>query len=170
MAVIDPLTGLYNRCYATQHMQGIIERSNESGLPFAVIMMDLDRFKSVNDTHGHEAGDRVLKEFSRRLQKNLRGIDLIARLGGEEFLIVMPDTGPEEVEFAAERLRIAIDQQAFKMGENTEIPVAVSIGVAFGDSQDSNPDKLIQQADIAPYESKSAGRNRVSYFARAALN
>ncbi|MGE4612313.1 MAG: PleD family two-component system response regulator, partial [Paracoccaceae bacterium] len=125
MAVIDPLTGLYNRRYATQHMQRIIERSGESGLPYAVIMMDLDRFKSVNDTHGHESGDRVLKEFARRLQKNLRGIDLVARLGGEEFLVVMPDTGPSEVAFAAERLRAAIDRVKFKIDEDLEIPATV---------------------------------------------
>jgi two-component system cell cycle response regulator len=168
MAVIDPLTGLYNRRYATQHMQRIIERSGESGMPFAVIMMDLDRFKSVNDTHGHDAGDRVLKEFARRLQENLRGIDLVARLGGEEFLVVMPDTGPAEVEFAAERLRNAIDRMDFEIGGGKNIPITVSIGVAFGGPDDENPSILIQQADTALYESKATGRNRVSYFAKAA--
>ena len=168
MAVIDPLTGLYNRRYATQHMQRIIERSGESGSPYAVIMMDLDRFKSVNDTHGHGAGDRVLKEFARRLQENLRGIDLIARLGGEEFLVVLPDTGPSEVEFAAERLRNAIDRLHFEIGDGKSIPITVSIGVAFGGPEDKNPNALIQQADTALYESKSTGRNRVSYFPKAA--
>ncbi|MFV2035941.1 MAG: diguanylate cyclase, partial [Halocynthiibacter sp.] len=168
MAVIDPLTGLYNRRYATQHMQRIIERSGESGLPYAVIMMDLDRFKSVNDTHGHDAGDHVLKEFARRLQENLRGIDLVARLGGEEFLVVLPDTGPTEVEFAAERLRKAIDREDFEIGGGKHIPITVSIGVAFGGPDDKNPGVLIQQADAALYESKSTGRNRVSYFAKAA--
>ena len=168
MAVIDPLTGLYNRRYATQHMQRIIEQSGKSGLPYAVIMMDLDRFKSVNDTHGHEAGDNVLKEFARRLQENLRGIDLVARLGGEEFLVVLPDTGPAEVEFAAERLRNAIDQTEFDIGGGKYIPVTVSIGVAFGGPEDKIPSVLIQQADTALYESKTAGRNRVSYFANAA--
>ena len=168
MAVIDPLTGLYNRRYATQHMQRIIERSGESGMPYAVIMMDLDRFKSVNDTHGHEAGDKVLKEFAHRLQENLRGIDLVARLGGEEFLVVMPDTGPPEVEFAAERLRNAIDRMDFDIGDGNQIPVTVSIGVAFGGPDDKIPSVLIRQADTALYESKATGRNRVSYFATAA--
>lgn len=168
MAVIDPLTGLYNRRYATQHMQRIIERSGESGLPYAVIMMDLDRFKSVNDAHGHDAGDSVLKEFARRLQENLRGIDLVARLGGEEFLVVLPDTGPKEVEIAAERLRNAIDRKGFELTGGQNIPVTVSIGVTFGGSNDKNPGLLIRQADSALYESKSSGRNRVSYFAKAA--
>lgn len=153
MAVIDPLTGLYNRRYATQHMRRIIERSNESGLPFAVIMMDLDRFKTVNDNHGHDAGDRVLKEFARRLQENVRGIDLVARLGGEEFLVVMPDTGPFEVEIAAERLRNAIDRKNFEIANAQRIPVTVSIGVTFGKSTDRKPNLLIQQADSALYES-----------------
>jgi len=168
MAVIDPLTGLYNRRYATQHMQRIIEHSKESGQPYAVMMMDLDRFKSVNDTYGHDAGDHVLKEFARRLQENLRGIDLVARLGGEEFLVVMPDTGPSEVEFAAERLRRAINDAEFTINNTRSIPVTVSIGVAFGGPADENPGLLIQHADEALYQSKSSGRNRVTYFAAAA--
>lgn len=168
MAVIDPLTGLYNRRYATQHMNRIIERSEESGQPYAVVMLDIDKFKSVNDTYGHDTGDNVLKEFARRLQENLRGVDLIARLGGEEFLVVMPDTGPREVEFAAERLRKAIEKQTFVAESDHPIPLTVSLGVAFGGPTDKNPDLLIQQADKALYESKASGRNRVSYFAKAA--
>lgn len=168
MAVVDPLTGLYNRRYAMRYMQRIIERSCESGLPYAVVMMNLDRFKSVNDTYGHNAGDSVLKEFARRLQENLRGIDLLARLGGEEFMIVMPDTGPAEFEFAAERLRHTIDRLEFEIPSGQNIPITVSIGVTFGGPNDNDPSLLIQQADTALYESKSAGRNRVTYFAAAA--
>lgn len=168
MAIIDPLTGLYNRRYATQHMRRIIEGSNESGLPYAVIMMDLDRFKSVNDTYGHSAGDLVLKEFARRLQENLRGVDLVARLGGEEFLVVLPDTPPPEAEFAAERLRNAIDSDEFPIGDGSSIPVTVSIGVAFGGPSDKSPNTLIEHADTALYNAKTTGRNRVSYFATAA--
>ena len=107
LAVIDPLTGLFNRRYATQHMAGIIERAKGSGLPFALMIMDLDRFKRVNDHWGHEAGDCVLTEFSRRLRENVRGVDLVARLGGEEFLLVMPDTAAEAAAAAAERVRRA---------------------------------------------------------------
>lgn len=168
MAVIDPLTGLYNRRYAVQHMRRIKTHSDETGLPFAVMMMDLDKFKNVNDTYGHAAGDEVLQEFARRLQENLRGVDLVARLGGEEFLIVMPETTETEAGFAAERLRKAIDHRDFKLSTGKTIPITVSIGVAFGQPVDSEPETLIDNADKALYESKSTGRNRVSYFADAA--
>ncbi len=168
MAVIDPLTGLYNRRYAMQHINRIVERARESGLPYAVMMMDLDRFKSVNDRFGHSAGDLVLKEFARRLQENLRGVDLVARLGGEEFLVVMPDTPPREAQIVAERLRRTIDGRAFAVGDGREIAVTVSVGVALGTPQDGDPAALIAHADRALYESKAAGRNRVSYHAAAA--
>ena len=164
MAVIDPLTGLYNRRYALQHMDRIADRSAETGLPFTTMMMDLDFFKLVNDTHGHGAGDEVLKEFARRLQENLRGVDLVARLGGEEFMVVMPDTNQTEAGFAAERLRKAIDNRQFKLPDGRKIPVTVSIGVAFGLAHDMSQTALLEQADKALYEAKSNGRNQVSYF------
>lgn len=168
MAVIDPLTGLYNRRYATQHINRIVERAAETGLPYAVLMMDLDRFKLVNDIHGHASGDLVLKGFARRLQENLRGIDLVARLGGEEFLVVLPDTQASEAEIAAERLRKAIDETPFEITDGHEIEVTVSIGVAFGSARDIDPEAIIANADAALYKAKSTGRNRVSFFAKAA--
>ena len=91
LAVIDPLTGIYNRRYAAQHLLRVMERACETDGVFAVMMMDLDKFKSINDRFGHDAGDAVLKEFSRRLQENIRGVDLVARFGGEEFFVAMPD-------------------------------------------------------------------------------
>ncbi len=168
MAVIDPLTGLYNRRYVTRHIVRTIERSQESGLPYVVMMMDLDRFKSVNDTYGHDAGDSVLKEFARRLQENLRGIDLVARLGGEEFLIVMPDTRPADAEMAAERLRKIIDNSPFRMDNGGQIDITVSIGVAIGSARDTDAEVVIKHADQALYKSKTSGRNRVSFYADAA--
>lgn len=167
MAVIDPLTGLYNRRYATQHMQKIITRSKETDLPFTVMMMDIDHFKSVNDTYGHPAGDTVLKEVARRLQENLRGVDLTARIGGEEFLVIMPDTLPHEAEIAAERLRRIIGEQPFELNA-TSIYATVSIGVSIGTSDTQHIDTLIEQADKALYQSKTSGRNRVSFSADAA--
>ncbi len=169
LAVIDPLTGLFNRRYATQHMNGIIDRSKVSGLTFAVMIMDLDRFKSVNDQWGHDAGDAVLKEFSRRLQENVRGVDLVARLGGEEFLLVMPDTGGEAAMAAAERVRTAVEKLAFPIrGGSEAIQVTVSIGAALSGESFADAEALIRKADAALYASKAQGRNRVSFAALAA--
>ncbi len=105
MAVTGPLSGLLNRRYAFPHMARIAKRSNASGSPFAVMVLDLDRFKRINDGFGHGAGDQVQKEIANRLKANVRSVDLIARIGGEEFLVVMPDTGIDAARIAAERLR-----------------------------------------------------------------
>ncbi len=169
LAVIDPLTGLFNRRYATQHMSGIIERSQASGQPFAVMIMDLDRFKSVNDRWGHDAGDAVLTEFSRRLRENVRGVDLVARLGGEEFLLVMPDTTAETAAAAAERVRIAVENVPFAIpGESAVIHVTVSIGAAVSGLACNGADALIKDADTALYSAKEGGRNRVFFATLAA--
>ncbi|MBL4807529.1 MAG: PleD family two-component system response regulator [Rhodobacteraceae bacterium] len=168
MAVIDPLTGLYNRRYATQHMSKIIDRAVESKGEFSVMMMDLDRFKLVNDTLGHDAGDLVLKELSRRLQENVRGVDLVARMGGEEFLVVMPDAGRFVAEKAAERLRSSIESEPFILKSGDTLSVTVSVGVAIGSAINCDADDLIKQADQALYRAKDNGRNLVSFFASAA--
>ncbi|TYO89672.1 PleD family two-component system response regulator [Oceanicella actignis] len=159
LAVTDPLTGLFNRRYAATHLQGLIRNARDGEL--GVMMMDIDRFKQVNDTYGHAAGDAVLREFARRLKANVRGADLTARLGGEEFLVAMPDARREAVAAAAERVRAAIQEPPFDIGDR-EIPVTVSIGVAMyapGDGAES----LIEAADAALYASKNGGRNRVTF-------
>jgi two-component system cell cycle response regulator len=109
MAVIDPLTGIYNRRYASQHMLRVMERARETDGVFAVMMVDLDKFKAINDRFGHDAGDAVLREFSRRLQENIRGVDLVARFGGEEFFVALPDVDQEAAAHAAERIRRAFN-------------------------------------------------------------
>ncbi len=167
MAVIDPLTGLYNRRYATQHMQKIVERAQDSGNSFAVMMMDLDKFKLINDTQGHDAGDMVLKEFSHRIQENVRGVDLVARMGGEEFLVVMPDASDMVAKHVSERLRRAVESKPFVTASGVELSITVSIGVAIGQSNDDNPELLIKQADTALYAAKSNGRNLVSFHEAA---
>ncbi len=168
MAVIDPLTGLYNRRYATQHMTKIVDRAVESKGEFSVMMMDLDKFKLVNDTYGHDAGDLVLKEFTRRLQENVRGVDLVARMGGEEFLVVMPDAGKFVAEKAAERLRDSVEREPFILATGEELRVTVSVGVAIGSADNADPADLIKQSDLALYSAKEKGRNLVSFFAAAA--
>lgn len=169
MAVIDPLTGIYNRRYASQHMLRVMERARETGGVFAVMMIDLDKFKSINDRFGHDAGDAVLREFSRRLQENIRGVDLVARFGGEEFFVAMPDVDAHAAGHAAERIRRAIeDAPVILPGGAGEVHVTVSIGVAIADAADSDAEAIIKRADSALYHSKEAGRNRVSFFAQAA--
>lgn len=169
MAVIDPLTGIYNRRYAAQHLGRVIDRARETDGVFAVMMMDLDKFKRINDDFGHDAGDAVLKEFSRRLQENIRGVDLVARFGGEEFFVAMPDIDRAAAAQAAERIRRAIEGAAFVLpGTSARIDVTVSIGVAIAGAADTDPEVIIKRADSALYRAKDTGRNRVSFFAEAA--
>lgn len=167
MAVIDPLTGLYNRRYATQHMRKIVERARKSGNDFAVMMLDIDNFKRINDSEGHDVGDQVLKEFSHRIQENTRGVDLVARMGGEEFLIVLPDASSTVAKHISERLRHAIECAPFKVGSKGGIKATVSIGVAIGAVGHDDPEELIKCADNALYASKTNGRNLVSFHEAA---
>ena len=168
MAVIDPLTGIYNRRYASQHMNRVMERARETGGVFAVMMIDLDKFKAINDRHGHDAGDAVLREFSRRLQENIRGVDLVARFGGEEFFVAMPDVDASAAGHAAERIRRAIEDAPVRLPGGGEVSVTVSIGVAVAGALDQDAEAIIKRADSALYRSKEGGRNRVSFFAQAA--
>ena len=168
MAVIDPLTGIYNRRYAAQHMLRVMERARETDGVYAVMMMDLDRFKTINDRFGHDAGDAVLREFTRRLQENIRGVDLVARFGGEEFFVAMPDVDQRAASQAAERIRTAIESAPFTIpGQSEPVHVTVSVGAAIATSADTDAEAIIKRADCALYEAKETGRNRVS-FARAA--
>ena len=168
MAVIDPLTGIYNRRYAAQHLCRVMERARETGGAFAVMMMDLDKFKGINDRFGHDAGDAVLKEFTRRLQENIRGVDLVARFGGEEFFVAMPDIDHGPAAAAAERIRTAIEDAPFVVpGAAEPIHVTVSIGVTIAGPGDIDPEAIIKRADNALYRAKGAGRNCVT-FAEAA--
>jgi two-component system, cell cycle response regulator len=169
MAVIDPLTGIYNRRYAAQHMTRVMERAREANGVFAVMMMDLDKFKSVNDRFGHDAGDAVLREFSHRLKENIRGVDLVARFGGEEFFVAMPDIDHAAAAAAAERIRRAVEDQPFAMpGQSERVHVTVSIGVAIAGTEEADAEAVIKRADRALFQAKHSGRNRVSFFAEAA--
>jgi two-component system cell cycle response regulator len=167
MAVTDPLTGLYNRRYANNHLESLIAKHQPGGQGLAAMVLDLDRFKSINDSHGHGAGDEVLREFARRLRENVRGIDLVSRVGGEEFLVVMPDILPENAKRVAERVRCAVEKAGFQIEDvPAPLPVTVSIGLAF-----HRPDEagcaLVNRADAALYASKNRGRNMVTLAAAA---
>ncbi|MET3790239.1 PleD family two-component system response regulator [Aquamicrobium terrae] len=167
MAVTDALTGLHNRRYLDSHLQTLFDRAVARRRPLSVMMVDLDRFKAINDTYGHDGGDDVLREFARRLRQNMRGIDLICRFGGEEFVIIMPDTDGSVAEKVAERIRAEIARVPFAIGKQGQsVEVTVSVGVSSVQGVADSVAGLLKRADMALYEAKRNGRNRV--VARAA--
>lgn len=178
-ATLDPLTGLYNRRHAITRLESLATAARDSGTPFAVMMLDLDHFKAINDTHGHATGDCVLIEVARRLRDNMRAVDLVARIGGEEFLVAMPETSVEQARGAAERLRRIIEDTPFATARlpGGGLRVTMSIGVAIGPgatgrTASATPGALIEdlyeRADTALYSAKSAGRNNVTVELTAA--
>ena len=162
MAVTDGLTGLHNRRYLDTHLRTLFERAQRRGRPLSLLIADIDRFKSINDTYGHDGGDDVLREFSRRLRRNVRGLDLACRYGGEEFVIVMPETDPAVAGMVAERIRAEIESTPFAIQAAAKaISVTASFGVATMAAAPDNPERLLKRADTALYEAKTGGRNRV---------
>lgn len=164
MAVTDQLTGLYNRRYLASHLTAMFDRAFWTGRPLAVMVLDIDHFKKINDTHGHDVGDKVIQEFAERITRSVRGIDLACRYGGEEFLIAMPDTDSSFAAVVAERLREEIATVKFVVnGARDELNVTVSIGIAstVNGPEDDTAQKLIKRADQALYEAKNGGRNKV---------
>lgn len=168
MSVTDPLTGLYNRRHMTAQGEALVSEALNRGRSLGLLLLDLDHFKAINDRHGHDAGDRVLKEFADRLKGALRKVDIICRIGGEEFVVLLPDAGEERVGKIAERLRHVISARPFSAGTPDAplmLPVTVSIGVAVCDRPDDTLQSLLKRADEALYAAKNAGRNRVEYAA-----
>ena len=162
LAVVDPLTGLNNRHFLDAYMGKLIERAKRQNSPISMLITDIDKFKIVNDTHGHDAGDEVLREFARRLRECVRGADLACRFGGEEFLVLMSDTSVEIALQIAERLRSSIETLAFDLpGEKGQLSLTTSVGVTSFDPEQDSPETLIKRADDALYEAKNDGRNRV---------
>jgi two-component system cell cycle response regulator len=162
LAVTDALTGLYNRRYMESHLGTLVNYAAHRGKAISLLVIDIDFFKAVNDTHGHDVGDQVLKEFSRRIRKNIRGIDMACRLGGEEFVLVMPETNMAEAYVIGERLRMAISGQDFSVADIAEsLTITVSIGIAALEGAEDSADALLKRADKALYRAKRDGRNRV---------
>ncbi|WP_144378325.1 PleD family two-component system response regulator [Mesorhizobium amorphae] len=162
MAVTDGLTGLHNRRYLDSHLQTLFDRAVARRRPLSMMITDLDRFKAINDTYGHDGGDDVLREFAHRLRKNVRGIDLACRFGGEEFVVVMPDTEGAVAEKVAERIRAEIARMPFAIGrEGKTAEVTISVGVSALLKGSDTVEDLIKRADVALYEAKNSGRNRV---------
>lgn len=162
MAVMDALTGLHNRRYLDSQLTTLVNHAVQRNRELSLLVVDIDFFKKVNDTYGHDAGDDVLREFSKRVRKNVRGIDLACRYGGEEFVIVMPDTDAEVAGIVAERLRQRVAGEAFPIAGGTRLlNVTISIGLASLDAVTDTPEVILKRADTALYRAKRDGRNRV---------
>ena len=154
LAVTDSLTGLRNRRYVTRHLEGLLRAGGAT-----LLMIDVDRFKTVNDTYGHGFGDAVLREVAERLRLHLRAVDVVARFGGEEFVVAMAPQPPDDAGMVAERLRLSICERPIQVGERS-LDVSISIGVAVA-VPDCTVEALAGTADIALYRAKEKGRNRI---------
>jgi two-component system cell cycle response regulator len=161
LAVTDGLTGLHNRRYLDLHFEALFNDAVRRNADIAVLMLDIDRFKSVNDSYGHAIGDVVLKEFASRINTLTRGIDLVARYGGEEIVVVVPDASLQDARLVAERIRERVGGIPFQAGGLGSLSVTVSIGVAARQNGDRSSMELLKRADVALYQAKNAGRNRV---------
>jgi two-component system cell cycle response regulator len=161
MAITDPLTGLHNRRYMASHLDTLMKSANPAK-PISFLILDIDYFKAVNDTHGHDVGDEVLREFANRISANVRGIDLACRHGGEEFVVVMPDTDSGFAFTVAERLRQSIESTPIKISRAPNaLTITVSVGIASSTGAPDGPEQLLRRADQALYRAKREGRNRV---------
>lgn len=156
----DPLTGAANRRHFVEQLQIEVQRARRGNAPLALLMMDMDHFKRINDTFGHAAGDEVLRNFSRVVGATLRVTDMFARLGGEEFALLLPNTGQDGTIEVAQRVLEAVRQQSIDCG-NGQIRYTVSIGAALLAGQGSSYDSLLKRADEALYRAKKNGRNQV---------
>ncbi len=164
MALTDPLTGLYNRRYLEVHLQKLLNTNETRRKKLGLLMLDIDHFKIVNDTYGHNVGDEVLKEYSQRLADSVRSFDLVSRLGGEEFVILLPDVTPGRAHSIAERLRTAIADTPFKCDvPGGRLDVTTSIGGAIIESGGHTSTEVLKRADDALYEAKNNGRNCVVF-------
>ncbi len=165
LAVTDELTGLYNRRYFDRHLSLMLEKAREQDRDMAVMLIDMDFFKDVNDNHGHDTGDAVLREFAQRLKRNIRGVDLACRFGGEEFVVLMPDTDFRQAQGVAERVRAAVAERGFEISSGRLLTVTCSVGVALNEHELDTPEMLLKRADVALYRAKREGRNRVVFDA-----
>jgi two-component system cell cycle response regulator len=145
-----------------RHIDGLLNRMRDTGKPVSILLFDIDHFKAVNDTYGHAAGDEVLRVIAQRASHNLRGTDMVARFGGEEFVVAMADTPREIAAMVAERLRERIAAEPIVLPDVPEgLTVTVSIGVASAAPGDTTPDDVLRRADAAMYRAKAGGRNRI---------
>jgi len=160
MATTDDLTGVWNRRHFIEFMKQEFERSRRYNNPLSLLMFDLDNFKNINDSHGHQTGDEVLVIFANTIVKNLRSVDFFARFGGEEFVVLLPQTPIKMAEHLAERICKIINELRIP-SKAGEISFSTSVGVAALQPTDSKPEEIIHRADKSLYDAKSKGRNQV---------
>ncbi len=162
LAVTDQMTGLFNRRYLNSQLEPLVQRARRGGEPVSLMVADIDYFKRINDTYGHDVGDEVIKEFAARLATNFRPVDIACRYGGEEFVVVMPGTRGDYACLVAERVRRHVAGAPFVIRGGLErIDVTVSIGVAVSAVGADSAERLLKRADEALYKAKQTGRNRV---------
>jgi len=161
LTIVDGLTQINNKRYLTEFLEREIGRCHRYNRDLSLIMIDLDHFKNVNDTHGHIAGDFVLRELTQRIKQRIRKEECFARYGGEEFTIVIPESGPDNARRFAEKLRKIVADHPFVF-EGKEIQVTISLGVADMSPEMTDPAQFINAADAKLYEAKKAGRNQVA--------
>ncbi len=161
LSITDSLTGLHNRRYMEGHLRTLVSEAARTGRNLSMLVANIDHFKNVNDTYGHDVGDAVLKEFCLRLRRNTRGVDLACRLGGEEFVIIMPDTDLTHAYQVGERLRACVASDEFLIGDGQNIRVTASVGIGTLETPDDTPELMFKRADSALYIAKRRGRNRV---------
>lgn len=164
LARVDSLTGVRNRRGLDDIVHKIVAQMKRDKAPLSMIMVDIDHFKKVNDTYGHQVGDAVLKQFALLLKKNIRSNDVLSRYGGEEFAILLPNTESKSACIAAEKLRAATETYPFRSEDKIVLKVTASFGVSSFLSQ-INWEELVSYSDEALYRAKSNGRNRIEYMA-----
>jgi diguanylate cyclase (GGDEF)-like protein len=169
LACSDGLTGLNNRRHFLVLANNEWARFQRYKRPLALLMTDIDKFKSVNDTHGHDVGDEVIKAVAGILQESKRTTDIVGRLGGEEFAMVLPEATLDSAVQAAERFKQLVANRVISAGDQ-RVSVTISLGVASADEQTSGIDEMLKQSDVALYEAKQTGRNRVCRFSRDAAS
>ena len=160
-AHVDYLTGVYNRRHCMERAEQELSRAHRYGKPLSMLMLDIDHFKLINDRYGHKVGDTVLKAVADLSHATLRDVDILGRLGGEEFAVLLPETDRPAALDAAERLRETIANARIPLAGSEPVSFSVSIGVSSMGSAEDNIDVLLNRADKALYEAKDGGRNRV---------
>jgi diguanylate cyclase (GGDEF)-like protein len=164
LAATDALTGLFNRRVFDVRLAEEVQRTRRFGQFFSLLLLDIDHFKRINDRHGHMFGDQVLRRLADVLRAQMREVDVVARFGGEEFVVVLPGTDATGAQQMAERLRASIAATDFAFGEQAPVPVTVSVGTASFPEDAASGADLLAHADVALYQAKANGRNRVCRY------